>query len=108
MRYPTQSVGDATLVTSLIVKKAFLRLVGVVGHNNSGADVYVQVHETAAVPADGQVPKFSVLAFAGLPYSFSLPAPVDMDACTIVVSSTLATKTAVAGTPATIQALIAA
>lgn len=108
MNTPTQSVGDATLVTSRVVKKTYTRLAAFLGHNNSGNDVYIQVHETAAVPAGGAVPKFSVLAMANLPFSFALPAVVDMDACTIVVSSTLATYTAVAGTPATIQALICA
>lgn len=107
MRYPTRTVGDATLVTSRVVSTGFTRLAAVLGHNNSGADVYIQVHETSAVPAGGAVPRFSVLAFTGLPYSFALPAVVDMDKCTVVVSSTLNTYTAVAGTPATIQAIVA-
>jgi len=107
MRYPTRVIGDATLVTNRVVSTSFCRLAAVLGHNNTANDVYIQIHELAAAPSNGAVPRFSVLAFANSPYSFALPAVCDLDACTVCVSSTLATLTAVASTPATIQAILA-
>jgi hypothetical protein len=107
MRYPTRTVGTSALVGSLVVSTGFVRLAAVTGHNNGAADLYMQVHASAAVPAGDAVPMFSVLAFKGLPYSLALPAVVDLDKCTIVPSSTLASYTAVAGTPVTIQAVVA-
>lgn len=107
MRYPTQTVGNGALVASLVVRNGPVRLVAALGHNN-GADTFIQVHELGAVPGAGAVPKFSVKAFAGLPWTLALPTVVDMDKAVIVPSSTLDTYTAVAGTPVTIQALISA
>ena len=110
MRYPTRSIGDAALVASRVVSIGYVRLAAVLGHNNHTLDVYIQIHELAAAPTSGTgvVPKFSVLAFAGLPYSFALPAVVDMDKCVVCVSSVLASYTQVgAGTYATIQAIVA-
>ncbi len=106
MRFPTQVIGNGALVTNRIVRTGFCRLVGVVGVNN-GADMYVQVHETAAVPADNAVPLFSFPADAGRAYGFNFPNPIDLSACTVVASSALEKKTAVSGTPVTIQAILA-
>jgi hypothetical protein len=107
MRYPTKHVGNADLVLTRVVSIAFCRLVGLLGHNNAAADLYIQVHETAAVPSADAVPVFSVLANSELPYSFALPAPVDLSACTIVASTAVEKYTATTGTPVTIQALLA-
>lgn len=100
--------GNATLLQKLVMVLGALGcdLVGIVGHNNAAADLYIQIHETAAEPAAGAVPIFSVLANSGLPYSFALPDAVHLSACTIVASSTLDTYTASAGTPVTIQAIV--
>lgn len=102
---PNMTIGNGALVQKRVIRTAFCRLAAVVGFNN-GADLYIQIHETAAEPAAGAVPKFHFLAASALPYSFALPVPVDMDKCTVVASSTLATYTAIAGTPVSIQAII--
>lgn len=106
MFYPASPVGNGALVRLRVIRTTFLRLIGVLGVNN-GADTYIQVHETSAEPAGGAVPRFAWPADAARPYMFDLPHPVDLDACTVVASSTLDTYTAVAGTPVTIQAVVA-
>ena len=103
---PFRTVGNAALVTSRVVATRPLVLGGITGHNNNGSDLFVQVFEETAAPANGTVPMYSVKAFANSVYSFALPVGVDLSACTVVASSTLATLTAVAGTPITIQAQI--
>jgi len=106
VRYPTKAVGDGTLVASRIAATAFCRMVGVVGQNN-GADAYLHIFELAAVPANGTKPKFSCSIDAARPFTFFLQTPVDMDACCVAISSTQETLTAAAGTPVTIQVLLA-
>jgi hypothetical protein len=105
MYYSTRTVGDGTLVQKRVVAKQYAVLAALVGFNN-GADLYIQIHETAAEPSAGAVPLFHFLAVGTLPYSFALPCAVNMSAITVVASSTLATYTASAGTPVSIQAII--
>ena len=109
MRYPVIARGDATAVQKRVLSTGPCRLTAVVGVNNgTGVDpLYLQIHETAAEPAPGAVPKFHCPVDASRAYAFALPNPVDLDACTIVFSTTLSTYTAAAGTPGTIQALLA-
>lgn len=85
------------------------KLAAVIGVNNgTGADpLYLQVHESAAEPAANAVPKFHCPVDASRAYAFALPNPVDLSACTVVFSTTLSTYTAAAGTPGTIQGLLA-
>jgi hypothetical protein len=107
MKYPTQVVGNAAAVLFRVIRAGSCKLVGVVGHNSGAVDLYIQIHESAA-PVEDDVPRFSVLAMAGLPYSFALPAPVDLDACTISASTDGNILALPEGTPITIQALLAA
>lgn len=106
MRYPVIAKGNGALVKTRVVSIGPCRLTAVIGVNN-GADAFIQIHETAAVPSAAAVPKFSVPIDAARAYAFALPNPVDLDACTVVVSSTLDSYTDPGGTPVTIQALIA-
>lgn len=106
MRYPVIRKGDGSLVKTRVLSAGPCRLSALVGVNN-GAAAYIQIHETAAVPAGGSVPAFAFPADAARAYAFALPNPVDLDACTVVVSSTLATYTDPGGTPVTIQGLLA-
>jgi len=103
----TQHKGNGALVQKRIVSTQYCELAAVVG-SNPGADVYILIFELAAEPAPGAVPDFGFLADAGRPYAFALPRDVELSACTVVASSTLDTYTAAAGTPVTIQALLAA
>lgn len=104
--YSTQPVGDGTLVQKRVVSTQACRIAAVLGVNN-GAAAFVQIHETPAEPANAAVPKFHTPVAANGAYSFALPGVIDLAACTIVFSSTLATYTASAGTPGSIQALLA-
>lgn len=106
--YPTRVSGNAALVNSRVCAGAFCRLAGVVGHNH-GADCWIQIHGTGAVPANGTVPLFSVAADSERPFTFALPHPVDLDALTVCASSTANTLTILTANPAqvTIQALLA-
>jgi hypothetical protein len=106
MRFPTRTIGDGELVQKRIISTVPCKLAAVCGYNNGG-DLYIQIHELGAEPG-AVTPKFSFMAGEALPYSFALPCVVDMDACTIVASSTLEDYTASAGTPVTIQAILAA
>lgn len=107
MFFPNRTVGDGTLIDKRVIAAGFARLVAIVGFNNGGADIYVQIHETATEPSAGAVPKFAFNASAGLPYSFALPAAVDMSAIYVAASSTLATYTATGATNVSIQGIVA-
>jgi hypothetical protein len=106
MRFSTQVVGNGALVQKRVVFAGACKLAAVIGTNN-GADCYIQIHQTAAEPANAAVPLFAFKADAGRPFVFALPCVADLDSCTVVASSTLATYTASAGTPVTIQAILA-
>jgi hypothetical protein len=103
----TQIVGDAGLVQKRTVRAGSCRLVGFCGHNNGAADLFIQAHDT--LDCSGQA-LLSVLAFKGLPYSFTLPAPVGFDRLVIAASDSAdpSVYSAAAGTPVTIQAVLTA
>jgi hypothetical protein len=107
--YPTQVKGNGTLVQQLEASKIFCRLAAVMGQNAvGGADLYIQIHEkTAAEIGNGDTPLFAFLSDAGRAFAFAMPNPVELSKCVIVASSTLDSYTASAGTPVTIQALLA-
>ena len=117
MKYPTRLVGDGTLGsylnwaktgdTPMTARTAPVVLVGLVGHNAMAEDCFIQCHAVAAL-VGLETPLISVLATAGLPYSFALPAPVGFDKL-MVVCSTTADSYAITDTPSvSFQALIAA
>lgn len=106
MRFPTIRVGDGTLVQKRVVSPTFCRLMGVMGFNNS-VGVYIQIHETAAEPGGGATPVFHYQADPNRQHYWEPISPVDMAACTVVVSSTVDTYTAAGGTNVSIQAILA-
>lgn len=103
----TQTAGDATPVHSRVVSTQHVKLVEVRGHNNTTNDVYIQVLPWNS-PTNGQVPVVSELAFAGLPYVIRFNQPLELDACTVAASSTLATLTLTTGAGATQKVTITA
>ncbi len=106
--FTTQVVGNGALVSTRIVSTGYCQLRSVFGYNNSTA-CYIQIHQSATVPADQAVPLIAYAAPANSNH-YLIPGgavAVDLSACTIVCSSTLATYTAIGGTTVTIQALIA-
>jgi hypothetical protein len=105
----TNVSGNAALVHSRIVGDRPVTLVGVTGYNNRGTDCFIQVHESATVPANGAVPMFSFQAYANLQYAHEIPGGgVGLSKCVIVASSTLATLTITTGTNATDKVTIQA
>jgi hypothetical protein len=105
MRIPTQSVGNAALVASRIVATQPRKLFTVMGYNG-GAAQFIQIHEAAALPAEGAVPKHSFPIAAGNFFSFDLGlAGEDLDAITVCNSSTADTKT-IGAADVSIQAVL--
>jgi hypothetical protein len=105
MRIPTQSIGNGALVASRIVATQPRKLFSVVGYN-SGAAQFIQVHESATLPAEAAVPKHSFPVGAAQFYSFDLGlVGEDLDAITICNSSTAATKT-IGAADVSIQAIL--
>ncbi len=111
MRIPTQKVPNAdvgTLVASRIVSTGACKLLAVIVLNTNGSQQYIQVHESATVPAEGQVPDLPSIPVAGGTVAmFDFGPGVDLDNCTICNSSTSATKT-IGAADCQILALIAA
>lgn len=108
MRTPaTQTVGDNTFVDSRIVATGPRKLLAIVGYNN-GVDRFVHIHNLAAVPANGIKPTFCISADGNRPFEFAVPFPVDMDAVTVVFSSTPQTTTITASADASIQGILVA
>lgn len=104
--YPTKHVGNGAAVQKLQVSTGFIRLAAVMGVN-SGADCFILIFEGDTEPAPGAVPDFHYPADTLRAFAFAMPNPVDLSGCWVVASSTLNTYTASAGTPVTLQALLA-
>lgn len=104
----TQVVGDNTFVDERVVSKGPCKLVGLTGYNN-GADKFVMVFNKTAHQANGQTPMFCCPADAQRAWSFTLPAPVDMDGVTVQYSTAASpqTLTATATADASIQGILA-
>lgn len=86
--------GGATYVTNQVIATKAVKLVSLAVYN-SGAAKFIQLHETATLPADGAVPAYPPIAIAGTTFlviDFG-NAGVDFDALTICNSSTGPTKT---------------
>jgi hypothetical protein len=82
------------LAASLVVKATAGTLSGFSGVNTSASAQYIQVHNTAALPAEAQVPVIVLKVDAGENFSYTPIAPVTFSTgITICNSSTLATKT---------------
>jgi hypothetical protein len=87
-------VASVALAASLVIKAAAGTLISLEGHND-GAQQYIQVHNAAALPANGAVPTYVFLVPADSNFSLTVPVSGIPFITGIVVcnSSTLATKT---------------
>jgi len=97
-RIPTLKVpsnNGGALVASRVVSTVGCKLLALIVLNTNVAQQYIQVHENAALPAEGSVPELpSIPVAAGAIVMFDFgPNGVDLDACTVCNSSTAATKT---------------
>jgi hypothetical protein len=101
-----RTVGNGALVLSRVVATRPLVLGGITGYNNKGSDLFIQIHEAAALPANATVPMYSFRAFANSVFSFALPVGVDLSSCTVVASTTVDSLTVDTGTPIAVQAQI--
>lgn len=85
---------SAGAAASLIVLAAPGILYSLTGYNNKASDQYIQLHDSAALPADASVPKITLVAYAGTPFSYDFPAGRIFTAGIVVCnSSTAITKT---------------
>ena len=84
----------AAVVASVIVKAAACDFYGFFGHN-AGATQYIQVHDSATVPADTAVPLHTFRVEANQNFSFDTGKfPIYLrNGFVLCNSSTLATKT---------------
>jgi len=81
------------LVASRVIATSPCKLLSVIVLN-TGAAQYIQIFESATVPANGAVPELpAVYVAASSTVQFDFLNGVDLDACSISNSSTAATKT---------------
>lgn len=81
------------LVTSRVISTTPCKLLSIIVLN-TGAAQYIQVFESATVPANGAVPELpAVYVAASSTVQFDFLNGVDMDAVSVSNSSTSATKT---------------
>lgn len=94
-KVPTRKVGTGALVASRIISTVHAKLLSVIVYNSAAVEQFIQVHETAAVPAEGSVPALPAIPVAaGAVVQFDVGGlGIDLDAITICNSSTAATKT---------------
>lgn len=85
---PSTPFGDARLTNAVIVSAKSCKLWAAYSYNNSAATVYLQIFQTKTNPPNGSIPKLSypVPAASFISYDFSAYG-LDMDACTICVST---------------------
>lgn len=86
---------STALASSLVVKASAGRLYLLTITNTKASAQYIQIHDTAAVPANGEVPVYSFYVPATTTVSFDATAFGDYfgTGITVVNSSTVATKT---------------
>jgi Na+-transporting NADH:ubiquinone oxidoreductase subunit NqrA len=90
----TTAVAASLVVTPSTTTNQHLRCFDITGYNNSATDQFVQVHDTAALPADGAVPIATVLAPAGFQFGLSWAAGrLFANGIVVCNSSTAVTKT---------------
>jgi len=80
---------------SAVIKSSGGRIIQLIGYNGSASDQFIQLHNSASLPADTAVPFRSFKALAGKNFSLDVPAQGLAMGTGIVVcnSSTSATKT---------------
>lgn len=86
--------GSTALEASHLISANPTILIGLTGHN-SGPDQYIQLHNAAAVPADGEVPKivFKVLAASSFSLDYSPDGRVFSIGLVVCNSTTVGTLT---------------
>ena len=97
-RIPTRTVpntGGGTLVSNQVLSTKGCKLLSLMIFNNNAGTQYIQVHETATLPADTAVPKLPAIPVASkavVNIDFGVNG-IDLDALTVCNSSTPDTKT---------------
>ena len=83
------------LATNLVVKNATGTLYRISGINNNAAVRYLQIHNTASLPADGVVPAlvFAIPATSNFSFDWGVYGRRFATGITVCLSTTLATKT---------------
>lgn len=110
MRTATQKIpnGDVgTLVASQIISTGPIKLLSLILLNTKNSLQYIQVHESATLPADAANPDVpSIPVGAGAIVMIDFGPGIDLDACTVCNSSSATQKT-IGAADCQIQALIA-
>lgn len=89
------TMSSAGLVASMIVKASAGNLYKIIGHNNSGSDQFIQIFNSATLPADGAVPHLvqKVLANQNFEIDFDAVGAYMTTGIVVCNSTTVATKT---------------
>lgn len=89
-----KALSSAALAASLVLRNSPGTLIHLSGYN-SGGDQFIQIHDAAALPANGAVPFRVFKVFAASNFSFEVPLTGEFYGTGIVVcnSSTAPTKT---------------
>ena len=97
-RVPTRKVPNSAggaLVASRVISTGGCKLLSLMIYNSNAAAQFIQIHETATLPADTAVPALPAIAVGGnstVNVDFG-SSGIDLDALTVCNSSTAATKT---------------
>lgn len=90
----TTAAAASLVVTPSTTTAQHLRCFDIVGYNNKGSDQYIQVHDAAALPADGAVPIAVIVATAGYQFAISwTTGRLFANGIVVCNSSTATTKT---------------
>ena len=91
---PTLQATTTAYAASLIVKAAKGKLLGITGYNSKGSAQFIQVHDSATLPADTAVPKVVIAVAASSSFSLEFSKGRDFaNGIVICNSSTGPTKT---------------
>jgi hypothetical protein len=90
----TTALAASLIVTPSTTTAQHLRAYDIVGYNTKGSDQYIQIHDAAALPADGAVPIAVLAAPSGYQFSISwTTGRLFANGIVVCNSSTAATKT---------------
>lgn len=92
--FAASRVSSPALEASRVIRSRASTLLSVTGHNSKASAQFIQLHDAAALPADGVVPVLTFTVPANSNFSLVFPVPMAFDAGVVVCNSaTLATKT---------------